>query len=63
MLPCQKECPRFFAGCHKTCPDWSRFQAQQAELRRRVHQARRKQLQLYEIERMALRRQQGYVWR
>ena len=63
MLPCRKNCPHFFEGCHKNCPDWSRFQAQQADLRRRIHQARKKQMRLYAIDNMVRRREQAGAWR
>ena len=33
MLPCQQNCSRYCAGCHKTCPEWKNFQHQQ-DLRR-----------------------------
>ena len=29
MLPCQTNCTSYQAGCHKTCPFWQAFQAEQ----------------------------------
>ncbi len=29
MLPCQTSCPRYCAGCHKTCAQWRAFQEDQ----------------------------------
>ena len=29
MLPCQSKCPSYREGCHKTCPQWRQFQAEQ----------------------------------
>lgn len=62
MLPCQKNCPHFFTGCHKTCPAWREFQAQQADLRRRIRQARTGQYRLYAIDNALYRRDHGRTW-
>ena len=33
MLPCQKTCPSYREGCHKTCANWLLFQRRQKEQR------------------------------
>ena len=46
MLPCQKTCPSYREGCHKTCANWLLFQRRQKEQREakkaylRYHMAR-----------------------
>ncbi len=35
MLPCQTNCPRYCAGCHKTCTAWRALQQRQQEDRER----------------------------
>ena len=35
MLPCQTDCPRYCAGCHKTCTAWRALQQRQQEDRER----------------------------
>ena len=43
MLPCQSSCPRYREGCHKTCPQWRQFQAEQQAQR----QAKKEYLQFH----------------
>ncbi len=35
MLPCQKNCPVFFTGCHKTCYQWQCYLKNQTEENRK----------------------------
>ena len=35
MLPCQKTCPHYCEGCHKTCTAWRTLQQRQQEDRQR----------------------------
>ena len=43
MLPCQSKCPSYREGCHKTCPQWRQFQAEQQAQR----QAKKEYLQFH----------------
>ena len=63
MLPCQKNCPHFFEGCHKACGEWKIFQRRQADLRRQIHVARKKQKELYAVDNMLIRRESARLWR
>ena len=35
MLPCQKTCPSYREGCHKTCANWLLFQRRQKEQKKK----------------------------
>ena len=43
MLPCQSKCTSYREGCHKTCPQWRQFQAEQQAQR----QAKKEYLQFH----------------
>lgn len=64
MLPCQKTCPSYREGCHKTCANWLLFQRRQKEQREakktylRYHMARCTQA-VHQLESLQVRRQ---VW-